>query len=141
MLIALWLFLGLLLGAGFIAFERAVVTDERLFFAIGLWVVGFIYLGFAAIGDGTTWPGIEALGIALYGGMGILGMFRSPRWLVVGWAAHPVWDIALHFFGDGSAFTPEAYSISCVSFDLLVAVYIATRLKKWHGTNLDFETI
>ena len=131
MLIALWLFLGLLLGAVFIALGRAVVPNERLLFSVSLWVVAFIYVVFAVSGDGRGWLEVEALGVVLYGGMGLLGMFHSPRWLILGWAAHPIWDVALHFFGGGSAFTPESYSISCVTFDLLVAVYIATRLRKW----------
>jgi hypothetical protein len=133
-LVTVWLLLGLSLGGGFIAFERALVSKERPFFVAGLFTVALIYVGFAAVGDGADWLKVEAAGVALYGGMGLLGMFHSSRWLVAGWTAHPIWDIGLHFFGGGSAFTPAAYSISCVSFDLLVAIYLVTQLKKWDET-------
>jgi hypothetical protein len=42
-----------------------------------------------------------------------------------GWALHPVWDIALHYFGPGASFAPVAYTVSCLTFDLAVAAYIA----------------
>jgi hypothetical protein len=31
----------------------------------------------------------------------------------------------LHFFGPGHAFAPETYTITCLSFDLVVAAYVA----------------
>jgi len=67
----------------------------------------------------------ELVGVAIFGGMGLLGLRGSPWWLAAGWAAHPIWDIALHYFGPGGSFAPEAYAITCLSFDLLVAGYIA----------------
>ena len=36
-----------------------------------------------------------------------------------------MWDLALHYFGPGHALAPDAYAITCLSFDLLVAAYIA----------------
>ena len=50
---------------------------------------------------------------------------RLAYWLAAGWAIHPLWDVVLHYLGAGHAFAPEAWAISCVSFDLLVAAYIA----------------
>jgi hypothetical protein len=41
------------------------------------------------------------------------------------WALHPVWDVLLHYVGPGRSFAPEAYAISCLSWNLVVAVYIA----------------
>jgi hypothetical protein len=35
-----------------------------------------------------------------------------------------VWDVAVHYAGPGHAFAPDAYAITCLSFDLLVAAYI-----------------
>ena len=31
----------------------------------------------------------------------------------------------MHFFGPGHAFAPETYTITCLSFDLVVAAYVA----------------
>jgi hypothetical protein len=59
--------------------------------------------------------------------MGALGLRGSPMWLAAGWALHPVWDIALHYFGPGRAVAPETYAIACLSYDLLVAAYPSRR--------------
>jgi len=37
----------------------------------------------------------------------------------------PRLKFALYFFGPGHAFTPETYTITCLSFDLVVAAYVA----------------
>jgi hypothetical protein len=44
-------------------------------------------------------------------------------WLALGWALHPIWDLGLHRFGPGQ-FAPEAYPVSCLSYDLIVAAVI-----------------
>jgi hypothetical protein len=46
-------------------------------------------------------------------------------WLAAGWALHPLWDAVLHYFGPGSSFAPVSYTIPCIRFEMLVAVYIA----------------
>lgn len=45
---------------------------------------------------------------------------------MLGWLAHPLWDVGLHLIAQGRDFTPSVYAIACLSFDLLVAAYIAT---------------
>jgi hypothetical protein len=74
---------------------------------------------------GPLWMLVECAGVAIYGTMAVLGVRRSAWWLVAGWALHPLWDIPLHFFGPGHAFAPTYYTISCLSFDFLVAGVIA----------------
>lgn len=37
---------------------------------------------------------------------------------------HPLWDAALQLFGGAATFTPEWYVIACISFDVLVGVFI-----------------
>jgi hypothetical protein len=102
----------------------------RALLAAILIVAAVIYEVFAArAGASTPWLIAELAGIALYGGMGLLGVRRSPWWLAAGWALHPVWDLALHYFGPGHAFAPDAYAITCLSFDLLVAGYVAVRYR------------
>jgi hypothetical protein len=66
-----------------------------------------------------------------------LSLRGSPYWLLAGgWAIHPIWDVLLHYLGAGHAFAPEAWTIPCASFDLLVAAYIAIthRLGLTHRT-------
>ena len=101
------------------------VAGRALLAAI-LIVAAVIYEVFAArAGASTSWLIGELAGIAIFGGMGLLGVRRSPWWLAAGWALHPVWDILLHYVGPGHSFAPETYTIPCLTFDLAVAGYVA----------------
>lgn len=96
---------------------------------IVLFIAAGAYFGFAVLGKevldiASIWMLYELLQVIFYGTFALLGWRRSPYWLAAGWALHPVWDFGLHYLGPGRAFTPVTYSITCVSFDLLVAVYI-----------------
>jgi hypothetical protein len=98
---------------------------SRAIFAIVLIVAALAYIFFVQTIDDTRWLLVEVGGVAIYGTMGLLGIQRSPWWLVAGWGLHPLWDVVLHFVGPGHAFAPVTYTIPCLSFDLLVAVMIA----------------
>ena len=66
---------------------------------------------------------IEAVGVAVFGRM---------WWIVAGWALHPLWDVGLHYLGRGRPFAPETHTIACLSFDLLVAAYVAIAIGVGH---------
>jgi hypothetical protein len=102
----------------------------RALLAAVLVVAAAVYVVFAA-DEGGGWVAGELVGVALYGGLAVLGLRGSRWWLVAGWTAHPVWDMALHYAGPGRAFAPDTYTIPCLSFDLLVAVYIAWAGRSW----------
>lgn len=105
-------------------YTRDIVGRSLLAFL--LFGAAFTYILFAVQGgEGAFWIVSELVGVAIYGTMALLGLRGSPWWLAAGWAAHPIWDIVLHYFGPGSSFAPESYAITCLSFDLLVAAYIA----------------
>lgn len=93
-------------------------------------VAASVYVVFAA-DEGGGWIAGELAGVLLYGGLGALGLRGSRWWLVAGWTAHPVWDMVLHYAGPGRAFAPDTYTIPCLSFDLLVAVWIAVAGRSW----------
>jgi hypothetical protein len=102
----------------------------RSVLAIFLIMAAGSYQGFAIMasnlsGAGPIWAPVELVGGVVFGTMALLGLRGSPWWLAAGWAAHPIWDIVLHFFGPGGSFAPESYAIACLSFDLLVAAYVA----------------
>ena len=97
-----------------------VLVVAALFVAAGLYVVFALRAG-----EGTTWIVIEVVGVAVFGGMGVVGLFGRMWWIVAGWALHPLWDVGLHYLGPGRPFAPETYTIACLSFDLLVAAYVA----------------
>lgn len=126
----LWLLLGVLLGGAFLGYARTRGRAELRVLALGLLVAAAIYVGFAFFGGGLVWLLVEATGVIVYGALAWLGLRRSGLWLAVGWALHPAWDIGLHLVGAGAAFAPAWYATACISFDLLVAVYIATRFRE-----------
>jgi hypothetical protein len=117
-----WLINGAIGGAvvSLVAFVLSRFVHDvigRVWLAFVLVAAAFFYLTFASRADaGTAWLIGEVVGIVIYGGMGVLGIRRSPMWLAAGWALHPVWDMLLHHVGPGRSFTPEAYPISCVSW-------------------------
>ena len=105
-------------------FTRDILGRSLL--AIALIIAALAYVAFAiGAGQSTLWVVGELVGVGVYGTMGLLGVRGSPMWLAAGWALHPLWDVVLHYFGSGSSFAPISYTIPCISFDLLVAVYIA----------------
>ena len=98
----------------------------RALLAVLLCGAALTYVYYAAVaGAGTGWILAELAGVAVYGSLALRGLRGSPLWLAAGWALHPVWDVALHHLGPGHAFAPDAYAITCLSFDLLVAAYVA----------------
>jgi hypothetical protein len=93
--------------------------------------VGFALLG----GAPRSWLILEVGGFVLFSLVALLGLRRSMWFVVVGWAAHPVWDVVLHKVLS-VGFVPEWYPVGCAGFDLLLAVYIARRVreKRWLDT-------
>ena len=101
------------------------IVGRSLLVAV-LLVAALVYIVFAVrAGEGTFWVAGELVGVGIYGTMGLLGLRGSPWWLAAGWAAHPIWDVALHYFGPGRSFAPAGYTIPCLTFDLVVAAYVA----------------
>lgn len=136
---------GLLLGAvGAIAFLVATKVKpdaETRVLAIGLVVAAWIYVGFALVaGASLEWVALEIFGVAIYSLFAGLGVRYSSGWLLVGWLAHPLWDLGLHSVGNtvgntvGSSTTiaPAWYPPLCVSFDLVVAAYVCFVQVKLH---------
>jgi hypothetical protein len=125
-----FLFQGLVNGAvlAAVAFVLSRFTKDAVGRAVlALWLVGAaaMYVLFAVrAGEGAGPIVGEIVGVALYGAVALRGLRGSPMWLAAGWALHPVWDIALHYFGPGATFAPEKYTVSCLTYDLAVAVYI-----------------
>ena len=98
----------------------------RSFLVLFLFIAAGVYVVFALrAGESAVWMLGELVGVAIFGGMALLGLRGSLWWVVWAWALHPLWDVGLHYLGPGRSFAPETYTIACLSFDLLVAVYIA----------------
>lgn len=105
-------------------FTREIVW--RSFLVLFLFIAAGVYIVFAIrAGESTFWVVGELVGVAIFGGMALFGLRGSLWWVVAAWALHPLWDVGLHYLGPGRSFAPETYTIACLSFDLLVAAYIA----------------
>ena len=116
------LVVGAALAFPFLLWTRAQPDGGRRFYAIGLAVTALLYVAFALIGGPSAQAlGLEAAGVVLYGAAAWLGYRKSAILLALGWALHPVWDVALHLQGAGAGYTPGWYPWGCVSFDLMVA--------------------
>jgi len=97
----------------------------RTALATGLFAAAGAYFGFAIVGPvSRLWVLIELIQVVAFSAMGLAGWKGSAKWLALGWALHPIWDFALHYLGPGRSFAPLAYSISCITFDGVVAAYI-----------------
>lgn len=131
---AFWFVFGLVVAAIFIVGARRLgLRGERRLLALGLVVAALVYVGFAVVWAGGAWIVVELGGVIIFAGLAVLGLNRSPMSLAVGWGLHPVWDAGLHLMGAGAAFAPAWYVVACLSFDLLVAGYIAVRFRAVPG--------
>ena len=124
-MVFVWLGLGLLAAWLFvyIACSKTLAYERRLF-AIGVLIVGLIYVGFAIWHWQTDWILIESAAVLFNLGLVYLALRHSIYWLVFAWAAHPFWDLYIHLIGPANDFTPSWYPTLCLSFDLFVAVII-----------------
>jgi uncharacterized protein DUF6010 len=122
------LIVGMLLAFGFLLWTRAQPDGGRRLYAIGLAVTALIYVVFPVIGGGDARSlALEAGGMLLYGAAAWIGFRKSIALLALGWAMHPVWDVALHLQGAGAEYTPHWYPWGCTSFDMIVggAVFVS----------------
>jgi hypothetical protein len=119
-------------------FTRDIVGRSLL--VIFLFVAAGAYFGFTLLAaPGPIWLLAELVQVIVFGTMALLGLRGSPWWLVAGWALHPLWDVGLHYLGPGHSFAPITYTIPCLSFDLLVAAYIAIAYGLIGGHRLGFR--
>lgn len=117
-------------AATILIFKRLWPRHERRLYALALGIAAAIYAVFSLAGDSLRWTGIELAGVALYSLLAVLGWRVSPWFLVLGWGGHVAWDMVLH--GGGSTpFVPSWYPSACFAYDLIVALYIATRCGAW----------
>ena len=114
---------GAVLGALFAFAARRLGGDgEFRVFALGLAIAALIYVGLALPSGAGAWLVVETAGVAIFGGIAWLGL-RRPGWLALGWMAHVVWDLALHF-ERAQPVVGAWYPLVCIGFDLVVAGFL-----------------
>jgi hypothetical protein len=79
-------------------------------------------------GGTTDWLAIELVGLVLYWILAILGVTRSPWFLVLGIAAHGLWDLG-HYHR--SEYVPDWYAVGCAAIDLAMGLYAAAQVQSW----------
>ena len=105
-------------------FTRDLVGRSLL--VVFLFAAAGAYFGFALLAaPGPIWVIAELVQVIVFGAIALLGLRGSPWWLAAGWVLHPLWGVVLYYIGPGYSFAPITYTIPCLSFDLLVAAYIA----------------
>jgi hypothetical protein len=124
MMTTIWLLAGVFLGALWIAWVSRHKRGGRQVLAIGLLLAAAVYVAFAFGADSVGWVVLESIGLLAFGCLGWLGIRGNVVWLAAGWGLHPLWDVGLHWHGPGAAVVPDWYAVACVSFDLVVAIYI-----------------
>jgi hypothetical protein len=114
---------GAVLGALFaVAARRRDNQRELRIFGVGLVVAALIYVGLVLPCADAGWLGLEAAGVAIFGGVAWFAS-RRPAAMATGWLAHVGWDVGLHLDRAQSVVGPW-YPLGCIGFDLIVAGFI-----------------
>ena len=142
MIYAIWLLLGLVLGSILLIYARSYSQrGEIQVLTIALVIAAIIYVGFAIIWGNLIWVAIELAGLPIYGLFAWLAIRYAYYYLLgIGWMLHPIWDVVLHLFGPGRWLAPEWYAMGCITFDLLIAVYIFYRMSYWQQQNAQYTS-
>ena len=125
-----WLMQGAISGVvlSLIAFLLSRFVSEvvgRTLLATVLFAAAGAYFGLAfEEGLERIWTLIELLQCVAFGALGLYGWRGNAKWLVLGYALHPIWDVGLHYVGPGRSYSPLQYVIFCLTFDWVVAAYI-----------------
>ncbi len=79
-------------------------------------------------GAGPRWLAIEIAAVPLFVTFAVLGVVRSPWWLVAGIAGHGLlWDS----WHQGFDYVPEWYVDSCLHVDVCAAAWAWVRMRRW----------
>ncbi len=139
-IIALYISIGLMSAAGCVAISKKVFSAkaEQIFFGLFLVPIAGFYLAFTAyFGNEGAWR-LEAVAVAVFAVLGVLGS-RVPIVLMLGYALHGPWDLLheLHAhagvgFDTGTVTEiPLAYGAFCATYDWCMAAYFYTRRRQW----------
>lgn len=127
-----WLLIlgGVLFSLAFIALVRWLHPQRELaLYGIALAPTAGAYVFFALIDGALNALPRELLGVLLYGGLGLLGAWRFPVLIAVGWATHVAWDMA-ESGGVAASYAPAWWPAFCVGTDLFLSGYITAIIWK-----------
>lgn len=126
--ILIWLMLGFLAACLLLLFAHKLNAESKIkLLGCSLVFAAIIYVSFALIWGDVKWFFIELLGVVVYTVFYILAVKRGIIWLGLGWLLHPLWDLQLHLYGPGHDIVPDWYAWACLSFDVVVFIYIMSQ--------------
>ena len=130
------LIIGVFAAYGFIWLVASKSSHADRVFRIGLVVAAIIYLNLAWIYDASSSVlMIEGAGVLVFLIVALASMGRFVKLLAWGWLTHPVWDLVLHAPVGSYTHAPEWYVFACLSFDVIVGMYLLKRESGEHEAN------
>jgi hypothetical protein len=129
-----------LFGIGIAAFVAVLASlvgfdKDRAFYPVVLIVIASYYILFAAMGASVPALYAESIPMAAFAALAILGFQRSPWFLVIGLAAHGVYDFA-HPLVIKNPAVPIWWPGFCLGYDLVAAAYLALLLRVRRAKNV-----
>jgi hypothetical protein len=115
--------LSVCLAATLVGFDK-----DRAFYPVVLIVIASYYILFAAMGASIQTLFIELAAAATFAVVAIVGFKRYPWFIVVGLAAHGVFDL-LHPLLTHNPGVPVWWPSFCLAYDVTAAVYLLALLK------------
>jgi hypothetical protein len=123
--------IGIILSAVVILFMEAIRSlDKRLFGALTLVGIAFIYVGFAW----NDLPSliIVAIQVVVFAALSYYGQIKNFNLIVLGLLLHGVWDLVFPLF---STVVPKGYNMFCLTADLILAAYFYFRFNRIAAKN------
>lgn len=122
--------------AAFVAFlwvsevwGHRTIKAELLLLAAFLCSMPIVYvMRYLVAANATTnsWLWLELAGIPIFATLAVLGVKKSPWFLVIGIVAHGLsWD-SWHYRNSG--YVPNWYSLGCLLVDITIGAYVAARI-------------
>ena len=120
--------------AGFLVAARRLgargAASERRMLSATLAAMPFVYVILALETGVHSTLCLEALGIPIFCAAALLGLVKSPWYLVIGIASHGfAWD-AWHY--GRCSYIPAWYSACCFIVDFVLAAYVASRIPTYN---------
>lgn len=116
---------GLLLAALTIVIHLYFAPKQQLeISSILLIIIGSIYFGFALLGHHLKAQLIEVLVASGFVTIGIMGLWFSPWWLIVGLYLHGFWDLLHHNQNLPIVEIPKWYIPFCATYDWVMGSYL-----------------
>jgi len=110
------------LGSRGVIFEQYLLAAFLVYMAL-VYVMRYLFVSTARAENPWLW--VEILSVLIFATLAVLGVKRSPWFLVIGIAAHGLaWD-SWHY--RNSTYMPDWYVIACLAVDVGLAAYVAAR--------------